>query len=126
VRYGIAVDFESAGHVPDVAPSLGWDLQCVVEEAVTNAARHGGTSHVHVSTVHEGGILRITVADDGSGPPAGFDIDAVPTSSTGLRGMRTRLERAGGSLVVEGSSAGTTITAEVPAEDNGLTTEQGD
>jgi signal transduction histidine kinase len=126
VRYGIVVDFESAGPVPDVAPSLGWDLQCIVEEAITNAARHGGASHVHVSAVHEGGVLRITVADDGNGLPKGFDIDTVPASSTGLRGMRTRLERAGGSLKVEGSTAGATITAEVPVADDGLTTEQGD
>jgi signal transduction histidine kinase len=118
VRYGIAVDFESEGPVADVAPSLGWDLQCVVEEAVTNAARHGGASHVRVSAVHEGGVLRITVADDGSGLPEDFDIEEVPASSTGLRGMRTRLERAGGSLAIEGSSAGARITAEIPAGDN--------
>lgn len=70
----------------------GW----VVREGVTNVVRHSGASVCRVTLApHE-----IEVADDGMGP--------APTSatSTGLTGLRERVEAAGGRMTVGRSDLG--------------------
>jgi signal transduction histidine kinase len=46
----LGVDVECAigegAEIPDVPAELGWDLQCITEEAITNAVRHGGANIV--------------------------------------------------------------------------------
>lgn len=43
----------------------------VVEEAITNAVRHGGASSVEINVVGATGSVRVTVTDDGNGPARG-------------------------------------------------------
>ena len=54
-----------------------------------------------------GDALQLVVADDGEGLPP-------DVRESGLRNMRDRAERLGGSCEVESSAAGTTITWTVP------------
>jgi signal transduction histidine kinase len=87
----------------DVAP----DLVAVLGEALSNASRHAEATTVAV-TVHAGDELRLVVSDDGRGMP-----EAAPES--GLRNMRERAERRGGSCTVESSAGhGTSICWSVP------------
>lgn len=77
---------------PDRRELAGW----VVREGVTNVVRHSGASVCRVRLApHE-----VEVADDGIGP--------VPTttSSTGLGGLRERIEAAGGRMTVGRSDLG--------------------
>jgi signal transduction histidine kinase len=65
-----------------------------VQEALTNAARHGGAENAWVTLRREGTRLAIEVRDDGRGSkPLCF--------GNGLNGMRERLEALGGGLRVE-------------------------
>lgn len=115
-RYRIDVRF-SADDVPPVPGPLGWDLQCVLEEAITNAARHGEARLVSASLRAEDGRLRLRVEDDGAGfggdDGAGFGEQPGPRS-TGLRGMRARLGRWGGTVELHCTGSGALLQAELP------------
>ncbi len=86
----------------DVAPHL----LAVLAEALSNASRHAQANNVAVS-ISADDALRLIVADDG----AGFSPDV---RESGLRSMRDRAERLGGSCLVESSGRGTTVTWTVP------------
>lgn len=79
-----------AGPVP---PAVGAAAYRVVQEALTNAVRHAGPEPaVRVELREEGGVLRLSVTDDGTGPTPGG------TSGFGLVGMRERARSVGGTL----------------------------
>jgi signal transduction histidine kinase len=81
----------------------------VVSEGLTNAAKHAAQAQVTVTiTEVDGGLLRVTVADDG---PGGAD----PTAGSGLRGLADRVASIDGRLTVTSPlGRGTTLTAELP------------
>ncbi|MEU5506142.1 sensor histidine kinase [Streptomyces fungicidicus] len=79
-----------AGPVP---PAVGAAAYRLVQEALTNAVRHAGPEPaVRVELREEGGVLRLSVTDDGTGPAPG----GVP--GFGLVGMRERARSVGGTL----------------------------
>jgi two-component system, NarL family, sensor histidine kinase UhpB len=67
----------------------------VVQEGLSNIARHAAAQRVAVSAVREDSDLVVRVDDDG----AGFDIGATPRG-LGLTGMRERAVLAGGRVCV--------------------------
>ncbi len=116
-RLAVEVLCEAADPLPEVSARLGWDLQCVAEEAITNAVRHGHAGRVRVSLAQvEPDTLEVTIADDGTGSAVLTADDAAETS-TGLRGMRDRLAKHGGSLEIAANPSGTTLTARVPLDE---------
>lgn len=83
----------------------------VVQEALTNVARHAGARSVEVALTRQGDRAMLEVRDDG----AGFDPARQPESAHGLTGMRYRVEAAGGTLEVEARPGrGTRIVAWLP------------
>ncbi|MDL5155747.1 sensor histidine kinase [Actinomycetospora termitidis] len=91
-----------------IPPSVEGTAFHVVAEAITNTVKHAGATALAVGLQRDGGMLRVSVRDDGCG-------GAVPSGGTGLRGLRDRVEALGGRLVVESpGSGGTTLTAEIP------------
>jgi signal transduction histidine kinase len=85
----------------------------LVQEALTNAARHTDVSEVTVRLWATADTLGVQVQDHGRG----FDVEAALATgeSSGLAGMRERAALLGGHLSVESSpGAGTCLTAELP------------
>ena len=81
----------------------------VAQEAVRNALRHSGASHVTVQVRQVGDRLTLDVTDDG----AGFD-PRKPASGLGLRSQRDLIAEAGGTLDVRSTpGGGTTVHLEV-------------
>ncbi|MFB7911561.1 sensor histidine kinase [Kitasatospora sp. NPDC059146] len=81
-----------------------------VSEALTNAAKHSGASHVDVQLWYENGTLKAQITDDGTG-------GADPSRGTGLRGLERRLATFDGVLAVRSPLGGpTTLTMELPCE----------
>jgi signal transduction histidine kinase len=79
-----------------------------VAETLANAVRHSGARRVHIRMQHQGGMLRVQVADDGAG-------GADPARGTGLRGVEQRLAAFDGILAVSSPPGGPTMIAmEVP------------
>ncbi|KKL14311.1 hypothetical protein LCGC14_2517010, partial [marine sediment metagenome] len=89
-------------------------LYRIVQEALSNVAKHANASQVLVRLTCRGRALRMVIEDDGHG----FDVDAVRSSresGLGLFGMEERLALVGGSLRVESAvGKGTRLFAEVP------------
>jgi signal transduction histidine kinase len=86
----------------------------LVQESLTNIARHAAANHVSVS-VHAGDErVEIEVRDDGRG----FDPEA-DVGGFGLRGMRERVALVGGTLELTSGMGGTTVRASVPVVPEG-------
>ncbi len=83
----------------------------VVQEALSNARKHAGASHIALE-VRKGQRWRFVVHDDG----AGFNMNQVRGEShVGLKIMRERAARIGAEVVVTSSlGAGTTVTLTLP------------
>jgi len=94
---------------------LGWDLQCIAEESITNAVRHGGATHVRVQLAANQRELEISIADNGRGSTV-RSCDEAPAGCTGLHGMLRRAEQRGGSLWIGrgDSGVGTVVRARIP------------
>ena len=99
------------GEAPDrLAGELETGVYRIVQEALTNAGKHGEATHVNVSVIEDGGQVHVTVRDDGHG----FDIRAA-TAGFGLAGMRERIELLNGHLsLVSAADRGTTVSAVLP------------
>jgi len=84
----------------------------VLQESLTNIAKHAGATQVEVTLGHEDGSVVLEVRDDG----AGFDPRAPrPEGSFGLAGMRDRAALLGGDVSVESAPGrGTTIVLRIP------------
>ncbi|MDQ3980359.1 MAG: GAF domain-containing protein [Actinomycetota bacterium] len=84
----------------------------IVQEALTNIARHAGVKRATVDCSMAGTVLRVEVEDKG----VGFDVDAVPVAaSSGLVGMEERARSTGGRLSVRSAPGqGATLVAQLP------------
>ena len=115
-RAGLEVDAEvvlsyengeaSQRHTAD----LETGIYRIVQEALTNAGKHGAAARATVSVIERDGQIHVTVRDDGRG----FEPTAT-TAGFGLAGMRERVELLGGALAVSSIvGEGTTVTATLP------------
>ncbi len=89
----------------------------MVQEALTNVARHARAAHASVVLTASDERLHLIVEDDGDGfVPA----ESAVTTSIGLLGMRERVELLGGSLRLESTPGrGTIISARLPLQKPG-------
>jgi len=93
-------------------PDQATALYRVLQEALTNAARHSGATRVTVDLHMNANVLTLRVADNGSGIPEGR-MDS--SGSLGIMGMRERLRLAGGTLEISRPArGGTAIEARIP------------
>jgi len=83
----------------------------MVQESLTNVARHAKAHAVHVTLQRRQDQYLLTVRDDGQG----FDPAQVSAKSFGLLGMRERAQMLGGQLDIRsGPGAGTSIVVVFP------------
>ena len=107
--HGVAVNVQTEGLDDGLSPLLQATLYRVLQEALTNVARHAGARSVNVRLVRGAGAVELRVQDDGAGFKPGN------SGRLGLRGMRERAALLGGSVEVGSEpGAGTTITAHIP------------
>jgi signal transduction histidine kinase len=86
----------------------------LVQEALTNVAKHARASKVRVAVTESDGELLVEVQDDG----AGFDAE-TGSHGFGLAGMRERVSLADGTLNVDSGEQGTLVRACLPARHRG-------
>jgi signal transduction histidine kinase len=107
---GVAVTTRVAlGSRGRLAPETESTVYRVVQEALTNVAKHAGAAHVHVEVARDNGTVEVVVEDDGHG----FDPSSV-SDGLGLIGMRERVELTGGRLEIS-SQPGTRVSVRLPA-----------
>jgi signal transduction histidine kinase len=99
-----------------LSPEIEVCVYRIVQEALTNVARHSGASSCTVSLIRREGMLHLTIEDDGRG----IDAAAAGTSDArrrlGLIGMRERAQALAGTFVIENRhEGGTRVTVRLPA-----------
>ena len=92
-----------------LAPETESAVYRVVQEALTNVAKHARARHVRVEVARENGSVDVVVEDDGRG----FD-PASCRDGLGLVGMRERVELTGGRLSVRSRPGETRVAARLP------------
>jgi PAS domain S-box-containing protein len=110
----VRVDFSQAGVERRFPPEVETAAFRIIQEALTNVARHAGVAGVKVDLRAADGHLEILIEDKGTG----FDVGAALSGpSSGLAGMRERAHLLGGILAIESAPGdrGTRLMAELPA-----------
>jgi signal transduction histidine kinase len=120
---GAAVHLTVTGRPRQLPDSLELCAYRIVQEALTNAARHAPGGEVRIRLDHQPAALDIRVDSDAEGPAASH-LTAVPTpqdavpqrlgSGLGLTGMRERVVAAGGQLQVGPTETGWVVHARLP------------
>jgi signal transduction histidine kinase len=95
-----------------VSPAMETTMYRVIQEAMTNVARHSGARSLSVLIIERGDAVRAIIEDDGSG----FDplAERRNANSVGIHGMMERVELLGGRLDIESSITGTTVYVAIP------------
>jgi len=88
----------------------------VAQEAVTNSLKHAQCRRIDVRCSVSGPIFELFVSDDGQG----LESRSQPPNGIGMRTMRHRAARAGGTLEVRSrAGVGTTVRLRIPLIDEG-------
>lgn len=111
-RTGIEVEMQMCVDGAALPEDLGSSAFRILQESLTNVARHAKATHVRIRFVQTPTLLTLEVIDNGIGlPPQRLD----ETTSLGIVGMRERALAVGGSLSITGIPfSGTTVLLSVP------------
>ena len=105
-RSPVSTHVESS--VGECSPDACAAAYFVVNEALTNAAKHAGAQRIEIRAERQDGELLVVVSDDGRGA-------AHPGAGTGLQGLVDRVSAMGGTLEVESPAGrGTRVEMRVP------------
>ncbi len=124
-NYGIRTELSLSDAIGERTfdPATEVQLLRVIQEAMTNARKHGSAHTLGVAVGRDGTQTRITIADDG----CGFDIGRSEQDAGGHYGlvlMRERMAEMGGSLRIDSRpGAGTVISLDVPTRNRPEETE---
>jgi signal transduction histidine kinase len=91
---GLPVEFEVAGALRELPPSVDQAAYRIVQESLTNARKHAGPARAHVRLRYADDGLTVRVDDDGRSTAAPTE----PSGGNGLPGMRERATALGGTL----------------------------
>jgi signal transduction histidine kinase len=95
-----------------IEPSVSTTMFRILQESLTNVARHSGASSVTVTLEHADESLVLEIRDNGVGIRTP---ETVNVRSIGLVGMRERAQLVGGEFRISGSSgSGTTVRVQIP------------
>lgn len=108
---GVSASVQVSGALDDLSDAQRTSIYRIVQEALTNCARHARAKNVLVSVRAEDNQVMIVIQDDG----IGFDPDARSRGGLGLLGIQERIQELEGSLkIISAPNKGTTLRAEIP------------
>jgi PAS domain S-box-containing protein len=113
---GVRVDFSHTGLEERFPPEVETAAYRIVQEALTNVARHASVDGVTVHLWSDSGMVGVEIQDRG----VGFNPEAALAAGTtsGLAGMHERATLLGGRLTVNSAPGeGTLVAAELPLTD---------
>ncbi len=111
-RTGIKIRVDAEEVSEDLPDEHRTCVYRVVQEALHNATRHAGASHVTIQVRQEPGRIRVLISDDGSG------FEPRQEKGVGILGMEERVRNLGGKLHIESSPGhGARLTFELPLEE---------
>lgn len=115
-EWRLNVDYQIGNLSPLVADSLGHETFRLILEALTNSAKHGQASNVHVHLDTAGDRLHITVADDGVGFPfrGRYNLEALNAMHQTPDSLGGRVASLNGEMVIDSTDSGATLEITVP------------
>ncbi|HEX2131622.1 MAG TPA: histidine kinase [Actinophytocola sp.] len=109
---GLDATLTIEGHRDDVPAAVGRAAYRIVQESLTNVARHAAATTASVRIDYRPDALAVQVDDDGKATP-----DTAPVPGVGLLGMRERVTALGGHLrAAPRGEGGFTVHAELPVD----------
>jgi two-component system, NarL family, sensor histidine kinase DegS len=112
-RTQLQIAFEKSGVDPRLSPASQLTLFRVLQESLSNCARHSGAKQVNVSLHFGLDQVELTVRDDGKG----FDPETPRAGHYGLLNMRERARKSRGQVFIESTpGAGTTVRLVLPCK----------
>jgi signal transduction histidine kinase len=99
-RSGIPVTVQTEGPLQNIPEDHSTCVYRIVQETLTNCAKHSNASRVEVFLRESEGALEVAIRDDGRG----FDPRIVRRGGLGLLGIEERVRELGGSLQIESES----------------------
>jgi signal transduction histidine kinase len=114
-RTGVRINLMMSGRLHRYPSPVELAIFRVVQEALTNVARHAGSAEAWVSLQGASGRVTGIITDHGHG----FDPKAPPVStSSGIAGMRGRLMALGGRLMITSQPGqGTRVFFRIPTDE---------
>lgn len=112
-RTGVVCRVEAPEVQPRLDPARATALFRILQESLTNVARHARATRVDIRLTQANGDLVLRVSDNGVGLPSLLNT----SQSLGLLGMQERAVAVGGTVTVSrGEAVGTVVTATVPLD----------
>jgi signal transduction histidine kinase len=112
-RHGVVVDLHHVEMTERLPRELETAIYRIVQEALSNVAKHASARTCVVSVERHGGVIEVVVDDDGSGFAEA--LGPSPGLGLGLIGVRERATLLGGTLTVSSArGAGTRLHVELP------------
>jgi len=112
-RYNTPIQLEVAGDLKDLPDPHRTYLYRIVQEGLTNCARHSQAKNIKVRLQDAGEQLAVTVEDDG----VGFDMHGSVVYGLGLLGMTERVRELCGKIAIQSEvGKGTRIEVMLPRE----------
>jgi signal transduction histidine kinase len=105
-QLGLRVTYEKPETAVPVPPAVAIQAYRVLQEALSNVARHAGTGEAIVRLAFRNGALHLAIEDHGPGLPA-----ESGSRGLGLVAMRERAELVGGSVTWSRPPAGGTLVS---------------
>jgi PAS domain S-box-containing protein len=114
-RSGIVVELELPKDSSRIPRALELTVFRVVQESLTNIHRHSGSASAKISLIRTSKTIGVEIIDRGKGISSKRRQEmAAAQVGVGVRGMEERVRQFGGTLQIDSSPAGTTITAMIP------------
>ncbi len=116
-QWGARIKLELKAPEAGVSKAMIAGVRDLLQEAVSNAVRHGHASVVRIEIFPEGQRTAIIVNDNGSGFPfrGYYDHSALTQNKLGPRTLRERVTEMGGSLAIDSSNSGSRLEIQLPA-----------
>ena len=117
---GIPVNVQIDGRVAALPEPHRTCIYRVIQEALTNCARHANAKRIDIAIAADSGGISASIRDDG----IGFDPATVRGRGLGLLGMQERVMELGGQLNISSNrQRGSVVSARIPAPQEIVTSE---
>ena len=117
---GVKTNVHARSISKSLSGAVATALYRIIQEALTNAARHGGATEVNLVIDCIDDEINLVIEDDGHGMPEQGDRERGKPEGLGLQGIRERAFLLGGTLTIERNQhGGTTLRIKIPTDAGG-------
>ena len=112
----IVCELKLTGDLTNLGEAINITAFRLVQECLTNVLRHADATHAEIEIRRDGGMIEVSVTDDGKGLAEASESE---TARFGLMGLRERVQALNGEFRLESRSGeGLRVTAVIPVQSN--------